>query len=232
MAGEASTADAADVLRKCFLFQAADEAGRRRLAEHAHRRSYAAGQKLFPFGSPGNSMMAIVTGTVRISRPAPGGKEVILGEMGPGQVLGEIAILDGGARSAEATAITKCEVLVLERRDVIPFLETDPKVCLKLLELLCGKLRRSDERMTDIGFAELSVRLAKTVLSYSGADRPGAKKTRLSLTQTELADMIGATRESVNRQLREWQKLGIVELKEGWLCIENPSMLSAVAEQA
>src|SRR5262245_20795642 len=211
MAGETSSVDVVDILGKCFLFQAADEAGRRRLAEHAHRKSYAAGQKIFPFGSAGHSMMAILTGTVRISRPAPGGKEVILGDIGAGQVLGEIAILDGGERSAEATALTKCELLVLERRDVLPFLEANPKVCLKLLELICGKLRRSDERMTDMSFADLSVRLAKTILSYN--------KTRLPFTQTELADMVGATRESVNRQLREWQKLGLIELKEGWLCI-------------
>src|SRR4029079_8263008 len=169
MAGEVATADAADVLRKCFLFQATDEAGRRRLAERAHRRTYVAGEKIFPFGAPGNSMMAILSGTIRISRPAPGGKEVILGEMGVGQVLGEIAVLDGGERSAEATAVTKCELLVLERRDVMPFLEANPKVCLKLLELICGKLRLSDERMTDMGFAELPVRLAKTILSYAGA---------------------------------------------------------------
>ena len=74
MTAEASAADTADVLRKCFLFQAADEAGRRRLLEHAHRRAYSAGDKIFAFGSPGHSMMAILSGTVRISRPAPGGK--------------------------------------------------------------------------------------------------------------------------------------------------------------
>src|SRR5467141_1947416 len=104
MSAEAAAADTADVLRKCFLFQAVDEAGRRRLAEHAHRHSYLAGEKIFAFGSPGHSMMAILSGTVRISRPTPKGKEIILRDMGVGEVLGEIAILDGGERSAEATA--------------------------------------------------------------------------------------------------------------------------------
>ena len=140
--------------------------------------------------------------------------------------------VDGGERSAEATAGARCELLVLERRDVIPFLEANPKVCLKLLALICGKLCRSDERMTDIGFAGLAVRLAKTILLYSGADRNSAKKARLSLTQDELADMIGARREGVNRQLSQWRKQGIVDLKDGWLCIEDASMLSAVAEQS
>jgi CRP-like cAMP-binding protein len=238
MAGEAATTDAADVLRKCFLFQAADEAGRRRLAGHAHRRSYAAGENIFGFGTAGQSMIAILTGTARISRPAPRGKEVILGEMGPGEVLGEIAVLDGGERSADVTAVSKCEVLVLERRDVVPFLEANPKVCLRLLQLMCGKLRRADERMTDIGFAEVSVRLAKTILAYAGLNRDAStnghqpKKSRLMFTQEELAEMIGATRESVNRQLREWQKLRMVDLKDGWLCIESESMLLAIAERA
>jgi CRP/FNR family cyclic AMP-dependent transcriptional regulator len=231
MAAEAASADTADLLRKCFLFQATDEAGRKRLMERAHRRSYQSGEMIFPFGSPGQSMMTIMSGTVRISRPAPKGKEIILGEIGVGEVLGEIAILDGGERSAEATAVTRCELLVLERRDVIPFLEANPKVCLRLLELICGKLRRADERMTDIGFADLSVRLAKTILHYAEPDRHGGKPARLSLTQTQLADMIGGSRESVNRQLREWQKIGIVELKEGWLCIEDVASLSRVANR-
>jgi CRP/FNR family cyclic AMP-dependent transcriptional regulator len=229
MAPGTAITDTTEVLKKCFLFQACDDAGRRRLTERAHRRSYAAGETIFTFGSPGQSMMAILSGKVRISRPTAKGKEVILGEIGPGQVIGEIALLDGGERSAHAAAITRSELLILERRDVIPFLEANPQLCFKLLELVCSRLRRSDERMSDIGFADLSVRLAKTLLLYSAAsDAKG--KPKLSLTQSQLAETIGSTREGVNRQLRKWLREGIVNMKAGWIIIEDADALAEFSD--
>jgi CRP-like cAMP-binding protein len=100
-------------------------------------------------------MMVILNGTVRVSLPGPRGKGVILADLRPGELLGEVALLDGKERSADATALTKCELVVLERRDVVTFLERRPDVCLKLLELMCARLRKSDQRMSDIAFLEL-----------------------------------------------------------------------------
>jgi CRP/FNR family cyclic AMP-dependent transcriptional regulator len=141
--------------------------------------------------------------------------------------LGEIALLDGRERSANVRALTKCELLVLERRDVMPFLERNPKACLQLMALLCARIRRSDERMSDIAFFDLPARLAKTLLHYPAA---GHDPPRLSLSQTELADMAGGTRENVNRCLRDWQRRGILGLKEGWTIILKPDALKAIAE--
>ena len=146
--------------------------------------------------------MVILSGTVRVSLPGPRGKGIILGDLAPGELLGEVALLDGKERSADATALTKCELVVLERRDVLPFLEQRPDMCLKLLELMCARLRKSDQRMSDIAFLELSVRLAKVLLDRSRT----CPKPKLSLSQTELAGMIHATRENVNRCLRQWQR--------------------------
>jgi CRP-like cAMP-binding protein len=168
-------------------------------------------------------MMAVLTGTVRISMPTVKGKEVILGDLYAGELFGEIAMLDGKPRSANATALTKCELLVLDRRNVIPFLEKHPVVCLQLMELLCARIRRSDERMADLAFFELPTRLAKLLLSY-GSEKPG-KEMRLSLSQTELAEMVGATRENVNRCLRDWHRRGLVKLQGGWTVIPNPEKL-------
>jgi CRP/FNR family transcriptional regulator, cyclic AMP receptor protein len=138
-------------------------------------------------------------------------------------------MLDGKPRSANATAVTKCELLVLERRYVIPFLESNPKACLSLMETLCARIRRSDERMTDIAFFDLPARLAKVLLSYPGKTRG---QRRLSLSQTELAEMAGGTRENVNRCLRDWQRRGIVELDAGWTVILNPLELTRVASRS
>lgn len=229
MAKEALTPDAAQLLSKSLLFGALDEPARRELAGRVHRKSFNVGEPIFHVGAPGQSMMVIVAGTVRVSLPGPRGKGVILADLTAGEVLGEVALLDGKERSADATALTKCELLVLERRDVVAFLEKRADVCLKLLELMCARLRRSDQRMADIAFLELSVRLAKLLLDRIGPPGRAGAKPKLSLSQTELAGMINATRENVNRCLRGWQQQGIIDLDERWIIIEQRDALGAIA---
>ena len=138
------------LLDKCALFKALNEQERRDLAAHAQTRTFAPNEPIFRFGEPGSSMMGVVAGTVRISLPAGMDKHLILAELPAGEFFGEIALLDGKPRSASATALTKCELLVLERRDVLPFLERSPTACLNLMQLLCERIRRADERMSEI----------------------------------------------------------------------------------
>ena len=216
-------------LEQSPLFAHLEENGRRELIGQAVPRSFGVGETICRIGDPGGSMMAVLTGTVRISLPTAKGKEVILGDLHPGELFGEIAVLDGKPRSANATAHTKCELLVLERRNVIPFLEKHPAACLQLMELLCARIRRSDERMADLAFFELPTRLAKLFLSY-GSEKAG-KEIRLSLSQTELAEMVGATRENVNRCLRDWHRRGLVKLQGGWTVIPDTGRLHNLLEQ-
>jgi CRP/FNR family cyclic AMP-dependent transcriptional regulator len=211
------------MLEQSPLFAQMDENSRRDLIGQAIPRSFGVGETVCRIGDPGGSMMAVLTGTVRISMPTVKGKEVILGDLHPGELFGEIAMLDGKPRSANATALTKCELLVLERRNVIPFLERHPAACLQLMELLCARIRRSDERMADLAFFELPTRLAKLFLSY--ASEKAGKEMRLSLSQTELAEMVGATRENVNRCLRDWHRRGLVKLQDGWTVIPDTEKL-------
>src|SRR5262249_48770479 len=141
------------------------EPARAELVTRVHRKNYKAAEPIFQLGAPGHSMMVILQGAVRVSLPAPTGRKMILADLGIGDVLGEVTLLDGKGRSAEATAITNCSLAVLERRDVMPFLEKRPEVCLKLLELICARLRKSDERMAEIAFFDLPARLAKVLLA-------------------------------------------------------------------
>ena len=217
------------VLEQSPLFAQMDENSRHELISLAMPRSFGAGEPVCRVGDPGGSMMAVLAGTVRISMPTVKGKEVILADLRPGQLFGEIALLDGKPRSANATALTKCDLLVLERRNVIPFLERNPAACLQLMELLCARIRRSDERMADLAFFELPSRLAKVLLSYA-SEKTGAE-VRLSLSQTELAEMVGATRENVNRCLRDWHRRGIVKLKDGWTIILDTEKLRGLLAQ-
>ena len=218
------------VLEKSFLFGALDEADRRELAGRAYSRTYAAGMPIFHLGAPGDSMMAVLSGTVRISLPTPKGKELVLSDLSPGELFGEVALLDGAERSAAATALTDCELLVLHRRDVLPFLEQNPAACLKLLSLLCARLRGSDERMADIAFSDLGARLAKTLLQKTAASGHSSP-AKLALSQSELGNMIGGTRENVNRLLRDWRRLGIVETRKGWIVIVRPDHLAQLANR-
>jgi CRP/FNR family transcriptional regulator, cyclic AMP receptor protein len=223
---ETTAARGRKLLEQCSLFASMDEHSRRELVALAHPRRFDAGEPICRLGDVGLSMMAVASGTVRISLPMAKGKEIILADLPTGELFGEIAMLDGRPRSADATALTKCELLVLERRHVIPFLEQNPGVCLKLMEMLCARIRHSDERMADIAFFDLPTRLAKVLLNYPAKTRDD---TRLSLSQTELAEMAGGTRENVNRCLRDWQRRGIVESKGGWTIILKAEELRRLA---
>lgn len=215
------------LLERCVYFRALDERERHNLAAYARSRTFAVNEPVFYIGDPGYSMMGVAVGTVRISLPTPKGREIILADLTAGELFGEIALLDGKPRSANATALTKCELLVLERRDVLPFLERSPIACLNLMQLLCARIRRSDERMAEIAFFDLPVRLARALMRYAPQGRGPPK---LSLSQRELAEMSGATRENVNRCLREWQRSGILELKNRWTIILKPEALQAIEE--
>jgi CRP/FNR family transcriptional regulator, cyclic AMP receptor protein len=215
------------LLEKCVLFSSLDEKARHDIAAYAMPRSFTAGESICRLGDHGDSMMAVVVGTVRISRPTSRGKEIILADLRSGELFGEIALLDGKARSANVAALTNCELMILERRNLIPFLERNPAACMKLMEILCARIRRSDERMSDIAFFNLPIRLAKILLNYQPDARAGAK---LSLSQSELAEMAGGTREKVNRCLRDWQRQGIIELKNRWTIIRKPEALLALVE--
>lgn len=215
------------VLERCALFRALGERERVELAAHAQPRMFTANQPIFHLGEPGYSMMGVVVGTVRIWLPTPKGRDIILADLSAGELFGEIALLDGMARSANATALTNCELLVLERRDVLPFLERSPTACLNLMQMLCARVRRSDERMAEIAFFDLPARLARVLLRYPAVGRGPPK---LSLSQRELAEMSGSTRENVNRCLRDWQRQGILDLKNRWTIVLKPEALHALEE--
>ncbi|MEP4337670.1 MAG: Crp/Fnr family transcriptional regulator, partial [Roseobacter sp.] len=157
---------------------------------------------------------------------------VTLTDLKAGDVFGEIALLDGQDRSASARALTNCTMVVLERRNLLEVLQRDSNLSIRLIELLCQRVRRSDERMIEGSFLDLPVRLAKLILRLSAAlpaseDRPLKK---LSQSQSELAGMIGNTRENVNRCLRKWQKAGLVNMQDGWLFILDRSALAKIAD--
>jgi len=220
------------LLARGYIFEALAPALRARLAAKGHMRHFKAGALIFREGAPGESMMVIAKGAVRISTLAPNAREIVLAELSEGAVFGEISVLDGRARSADAHAATNCTLFTLDRRSLLAMIGDEPDLARSLIEVLCGRIRRSDERMMEIGFLPIPARLAIALLRASGggAGSDGAVRTRLSLSQTELANMIGSARENVNRSLRKWHGDGVVELKDGWIVIRDRAALSRLAQ--
>lgn len=202
------------------------------LAAVSVQRSFPEKTVIFEKGAPGNEMFALLRGRVKISTQSDDGKEIIFAILEGGDFFGEASLLDGHPRSATCTAIEPCEMVVIERRSFIPFLEHQPKIAIHLLALLSQRLRAVDELMEDINFFPLSVRLARKLLALA-ADHGNVVGTRtvvaLPLSQHDLGNMISVSRESVNKQLNHWVKDGLISLNGGNFVIEDKRQLQKLA---
>jgi CRP-like cAMP-binding protein len=213
------------------LFESLSQEDLDALLVHARVEQYPTGRQIFSKGSPGRSLMAILRGSVRVSAPSDAGRKIVLTILRAGEVLGEIALLDGGERTADATAITDCELLVLDHRDFISFLERRAHLCISLLKVLCQRLRQTDQQVEDTVFKRLDKRVAKALISLVNSAPRGEEVGRigsLRISQEELASMVGATRESVNKQLHVWEKAGLVRLEKRLIVVSDVAAIQAL----
>ena len=186
---------------------------------------------LFRKGDPGVNMMVVVRGRVKVCTHSEDGKELVLNLFSPGEVFGEIALLDGADRTADAVTLDPCELLVLERRDFLPFLRSHPDACMRLLAVLCQKLRQTSELLEEALFLEGPSRLAKRLVHLAEAfGRPVADGVRidLQLSQQQLGNMVGMSRESMNKHLRQWREEDLIRIQEGYYVITNLDALQAM----
>jgi CRP/FNR family transcriptional regulator, cyclic AMP receptor protein len=200
-----------------------------RLCDHAQTRRVSRGTTIFKKGDPGNSLFAIALGTVKIDVPSAGGKDVVFGLLQEGEIVGEIALLDGQPRTADATAMTDCLLIVIDRRDFVPFLTARPEIGLKLIEVLCRRLRQTNQQIEDVMFLDFPARLAKTLLRLSQQAKPSADGRKVAMTQSEIGGIVGLSRESTNRFLRAWAERGWVELRHGGIVVRAPDALAELA---
>jgi CRP/FNR family transcriptional regulator, cyclic AMP receptor protein len=212
-------------LRASFLFPLLSSDERRRFLVSGRLKSWRAEQAIFSMGDPGNSMMVVKSGKVRISYPAADGRAMLLCDLGAGGVFGEIALLDGGNRSADAMALTDCALILFPRKAFTELLEGNSMLVDALLKLVCGRLRNSDQRMAELAFSDLSSRLAKTLLARA---RTLTMNGLLYVddSQSALAGFVGGSRENVNRYLRRWVKAGLIHVAEGRITVLNPDALA------
>jgi CRP/FNR family transcriptional regulator, cyclic AMP receptor protein len=188
------------------------------LASGLRRRRYARGETIFVMGDPGTSLCLVDWGRVKLSFMSADGREMILDVLGPGEVFGELALLDGAPRSADAVAVEPTELLHLSRDNFVTFLHQRPSVAIQLLSLLAQRLRRDAQLLQDAAFLDVPGRLARTILRLAEPDRDGTLRTP-RLKQADLAAIAGTTRETLNKWLNFFAERGFIRWENGRVAV-------------
>jgi len=206
-----------DLLQRVPLLAALTDADRQALGRSATRRRYRRGDIIFQKDDPGHSLFIVARGSVRIYVPSTQGADLTLAVLGAGQFFGDLSLLDGRPRSASAAALADTSAVALERSDFVAVIRRRPEAAMSVLAVVARRLRETDEMASDLAFMDVGGRLAKKLLELAaehGVQRRDGILLDMRVTQEELANMIGGTRESVNRNLSLFRRTGLVA-KEG-----------------
>lgn len=218
------------VLRKHPVFCDLDAEAFEQLGRYAKSATLKRGATIFSKGDPGNSLIAVVSGTVKISISSPDGRNAILNLIGPGEIFGEVAVLDGQARTADAIANSNCEIVVIDRREFLPFVKSQPALAMKFIELLCTRLRWTSGQVEEVILQDLPGRLASALLRLTERRKASQDSRTIAVTQQEISEMVGMSRESINKQLRAWASRNWVRLEHGAIVVLNAASLQEIAE--
>jgi len=221
-----------DALRGSRLFAVLQPAELDAVLAQAITRRVARNETLLRRGDASTGAAVIVTGRVRISLMAADGREVTLGVLGPGDVIGEMSVLDGEEVSADVSALEDCVLLFIERARFLRLLRADADLCLRLMAVLCRRLRRANAVVEDMALLDLGARLARLLLRLAqdyGAPAGRGTRIEVKLSQKDLGTLVGSSREKVNKQLREWEEAGLLGKSEGRMVILRPDLLNTAA---
>jgi len=219
-----SSTDKIALLQKASLLQGLDDREAARIAPFVQVRRFRNNQVIFRKGDEGESLMIVAEGKVKIRSTSLDGREIVFNIIDTGEVFGEIAMLDGQERTGDAVAVGDVSLLVILRRDVVPILRQHPEISIRLMFLLCERLRRTSEQVEDLVFLVQSVRLAKTLLRLAhqfGMPAKDSVAIELKMSQRELGSLVGMRREALNRQLGSWRAQGLIELSDGKIVISD-----------
>ena len=210
-----------DVLRQSPLFSGVDDDSAAVLEDSMAASSLGRGDVLFNEGDTGNQLYVVIEGKIKLGRTSADGRENLLAILGPGQMFGELSFFDPGPRSATATAVTDVELKSLGHDALSPVLKSHPDVALALLHQLAGRLRRTNEVVGDLVFSDVPGRVAKALLDLAGRfgrQADDGVHVNHDLTQEELAQLVGASRETVNKALADFAS-------RGWMRLEPRSVV-------
>ncbi len=218
------------VLRNHPIFCELEPEALDQLCRYAKHATLKRGTTIVSKGDPGNSLIVVVSGTVKISITSADGRSAILNLIGPGEIFGEVALLDGLARTADAIANTNCEIYVIDRRDFIPFVRSQPALAMKFIELLCARLRWTSDQVEQVILQDLPGRLASALLGLTEKRKLEPEGGAIAITQQEISEMVGMTRESINKQLRGWAARNWVRLEHGAIVVLDAGALHEIVE--
>ena len=216
-----------EVVRRAPLFTALDEAAAVSLRASMDTVKIAKGSILFKEGDDGEHLYVIIDGKLKLGTSSGDGRENLLSILGPGEMFGELSLFDPGPRTSTATAVTDAKLLSLGHEKVIPWLKQNPEVSLQLLARLSQRLRRTNEAVGDLVFSDVPGRVAKALIDLGdrfGKTTPEGLLVNHDLTQEELAQLVGASRETVNKALADFAG-------RGWLKLDGRSVLIADVER-
>jgi CRP-like cAMP-binding protein len=219
------TAQVIALLKRAPLFAGLDEDVLEKLAKQARLRRLPRNQTVVVEGEPGDSMGLVAEGRLRVVVRSPQGDEAELDRIGPVRDFGLVAMLDGGPRTASIETVEPTVLLVLRRDDIYPLLQSEPRLLEAVFGSLCRLIRRADDAFADRLFLTLKARLAKALLELEGdGDAPAQR-----FTQADLANRVGATRQSVNQVLREFERRGFIKHAGRTIAILRPEELQRLA---
>lgn len=225
--------DIVEALRRCALFAHVDEDGLVALAQRTRRRRFRRNEVIFHQGDVGDSLQVVLSGAVKIVLPSPDGDEAIITSLRPGEFFGELALLDGAPRSTTATALEPTDTLALPRDEFLRLLANDPRLMQALLHALAEELRSLTGHVEELHFLDLAGRLAMRLARLARDAHPdhvsGEVRLDWPFTQSDLAAMVGGTRQSVNRLLSDLVDDGVLRIERDTLVITDLQLLEAHA---
>jgi CRP-like cAMP-binding protein len=210
-----------EVLTRSGLFQGVETDATEAVASSMEYLDVARGQVIFSEGEPGDSLYIVVSGKVKLGRRAADGRENMLAVMGPADLFGELSIFDPGPRTATAVAVTDARLARMRQSALRPWIKDRPEIAEQLLRVLARRLRRTNDALADLIFTDVPGRVAKNLLQMAtrfGSREGNYLRVTHDLTQEELAQLVGASRETVNKALADFAS-------RGWLRLEGKSVV-------
>ncbi|WP_292912008.1 Crp/Fnr family transcriptional regulator [Niveispirillum sp.] len=220
------------LLRRNRLFGILSDAEMQAVLDFAKLRRAAAEERIFVKGDPGDSLYVILRGRVAVQTESQDAKVMLLNILDTGAVFGEIAMLDGGERTATVVAQEPTELLRIDRKDFMPFLEQRADLCIRLMGVLCERVRWTSAIIEDTVFLNVTRRLAKRILmlaqSYGRQTEAGIKIATF-VSQEDLANMLGVSREIVNKTLKSFQSSGAITYRNGYIVVQDENFLDQIS---
>src|SRR5712672_3020443 len=224
---QADRAHVDKVLARAGMFQGVEPRAVSALTAELHPVDFPSGHTVFVEGQPGDRLYIVISGKVKIGRRAPDGRENLLTIMGPSDMFGELSIFDPGPRTSSATTITEVRAVSMDRDALRAWIADRPEIAEQLLRVLARRLRRTNNNLADLIFTDVPGRVAKQLLQLAqrfGTQEGGALRVTHDLTQEEIAQLVGASRETVNKALADFAH-------RGWIRLEGKSVLISDSER-